>query len=129
MRFLLTNFLAIAVAVAGWQAGLLAWLTDLPQTTWLMIGALAAGWCAGMIFAVASRWAAVFHVANALPMAGLVMTGIGIQLAGHGISQMTPDSAFVLFRGILESMSTTFIALVFMMHLRELAFWMAAEHI
>lgn len=129
MRFALTNFLAGAVVVGAWQSDMLPWLGDLPHTTWLMLGGLFAGWIAGLLFAVAGRWSTVFHVANALPMAGLVMTGLGIQIAGHGITSMSPDAAFALFRGILESMSTTFVALAAMMWLRELAYWMSGEHI
>lgn len=129
MKFALTNFLALAVLIAAWQSGMLPWLADLPHTTWLMLGGLVMAWAAGLLFALAHRWDTVFHVANALPMAGLVMTGIGIQLAGHGITEISPSAAFLLFRGILESMSTTFVALAMLIHLRELAYWMGAEHI
>lgn len=128
-RFILTNFLVVAVCVGAWQAGLLEWATALPRTTWLMVGFLVFMWFGGMCFALAGRWRTVFHVANAIPMAGLVLTGLGIQIAGSGITGMTPDAAFTLFRGILQSMSTTFIGLALMMSLRECAWWVGREHV
>lgn len=128
-RFTLTNFLVGAVGAAAWQIGLLDWAADLPQTTWEMIAALVAVWAGAVALALAGQWQAVYHVANVLPMLGLVMTGLGIQLSGHGIAQLTPEAAFVLFRGILQSMSTTFVALALMVHVRELAWWCGGEHI
>jgi hypothetical protein len=128
-RFLLTNAMVLTVGAAAWQAGLLEWAKALPQTTWLMIGFLFLMWIGGMAFAIAGQWRTVFHIANAIPMAGLVLTGIGIQVAGAGITGMTPDAAFALFRGILQSMSTTFIGLALMMSLREISWWVGSEHV
>ena len=128
-RFVLVNFLTAAVAVAAWRGGLMGWAADLPLTTWEMLAALGAVWLGAIAFTLAGWRAACFHASNMLPMLGLIMTGIGIQLSGHSITQLTPESAFVLFRGILQSMSTTFVALALMVHVRERAFWIHGEHI
>jgi hypothetical protein len=128
-RFALTHFLLLAVGVAAWQAGLLGWVSGLPRSTWLMIAFLGLMWLAGVCFALAAQWRSVFHVANAIPLAGLIMTGLGIQIAGVSISEMSPEAALALFRGILQSMSTTFIGLALMVALRETAYWCSGTHL
>ncbi len=128
LRFALVNFLTAALIVAAWQLGLGNWISDLPQSTWLMIGLLGLVWLAGIGFTLARQWGTVYHVANLLPILGLVLTGLGFQIARHAAIGAPDEHAF-MFTAIIQSLSTTFLSVALMAHLREVAWWVGGEHI
>lgn len=129
IRFILVNFLVAAIIVGATASGMFGWAADLPRTTWLMVALLGGVWCAGMCFVIARNWAAVYHTSNLLPILGLVLTGLGIQIARHAAPSATADAHLFLFNAIIESMSTTFISVALMAHVRECAYWIGGEHV
>lgn len=128
-RFALVNFLVCLVLGGAWAEGLFTWVADMPPTSIRMAAFMGLLWLAGVAFVLRRKWRVVFHIANELPMVGLVFTGVGIQLSGEGMKVLGAAGGLATFHTLIASLSTTFIGLALMIHLRALAFWCGDEHV
>jgi len=128
-RFLLTNFLLAAVIAGIVALHLLSFIWQMPTAELGIGGFLLFLWALGIVFAVLGRWRTVYHIANGLPVWGLVGCVLTVVATASRVTNLTPETAVEVFRGVAFGLICTGTGAFGFLWLRELAYFVGEEHI
>jgi hypothetical protein len=110
-RFIIVN-VALAVFVIALAAiGLFAPFPGLMLNEKLVIGVLVIGMIAGLSFGFAGRWEDAQTIAIALPMVGMVFTGLTFMNAFAGLTSLAPDAILNSIRQMGFALAPNFVAI------------------
>jgi hypothetical protein len=128
-RFVITNFIVLALIYAGWRTGLLNGFPTLGPVESAMVGLLALYAAVGAVAAFLGHWRTCAHIANSLPMWALAFTGLGLVLAVAGLNSLTPEAMALVFRNLAYAIVPNIVGVALMAWLRELAWWCARAEV
>ncbi|MGH7118155.1 MAG: hypothetical protein ACREFP_04060 [Acetobacteraceae bacterium] len=126
-RFVVVNVMMLAIAIAGWRAGLFVAVPALGAADVAMLAALAAYAAIGFGAAWYERWQTARHIANGVPMWALGCTGLGMLLAVNGLHSLTPVAMARVFRELAFAIAPNIAGVALMAWLREVIWWCGGE--
>ena len=123
MKFIVLNSFVALLLFAAWYIGLFTACSLLSTYEYIMLAALTCYSLIGFGSAFLKRWSIVEHIANAVPMYALAMTGLGMTLVIAQMGSVTSSSLVSVLKSITLAIFPNILGVMLMAWLNEIMFW------